>query len=365
MLDAIKTPRDNTRPIKKILTDKTVEKLKKARPGKRCTVWDGALPGFGIRVTDKGHLSYILAGRFAGSKNFTRREIAPVDTISLADARAKARAWIAVMQEGRDPTAVHKQALEEHARSEARKKAVTFEMVAEDFIKDRVVGPDPAAPLLRRAKYIASTIRDPFIKTWGNRPITDITRNDVLELIRKKKSDTREGARAQLANIKSLLSWALDQSYGLDRSVASDIKPQNVIGEKKVRDRILSDTELRALWDIANSWHYPIGPLYKMLMLSGLRLSEVAKATWSEFDLSKREWTIPATRMKGKNVGSDGRRAKDHLVPLSQDMIDVLNSRKAVPRIVVGILHPNESITRLIAGCVLFLILIQCFDLPP
>lgn len=41
-----------------------------------------------------------------------------------------------------------------------------------------------------------------------------------------------------------------------------------------------------------------------------------------------------------------------------------VESRKTVPRVVVGILHPNESITRLIAGCVRFFTLIQCFERP-
>ena len=28
------------------------------------------------------------------------------------------------------------------------------------------------------------------------------------------------------------------------------------------------------------------------------------QANWSEFDLAKRQWVIPAARMKGKNTGS-------------------------------------------------------------
>ncbi|MFZ0238345.1 MAG: site-specific integrase [Xanthobacteraceae bacterium] len=53
------------------------------------------------------------------------------------------------------------------------------------------------------------------------------------------------------------------------------------------------------------------------MMLTGTRRSEVAEAKWSEFDLVKKIWTIPAERMKAVAA---------HLVPLSDDAIAVLNS---------------------------------------
>jgi integrase len=310
------------------LTDKGVAKIARtaAQPGTRYIVMDTWVSKFGIRVTDKPHATYILAGRFPGSKNFTRREIAAVGAISLARARERAKEWIELIRLGKDPKLEEQRQRDEQIRSEARKRAITFEMVAEAFIEDRVIGSNPERPILRQGKWRANVIRNQFIRKWGNRPITDITRDDVLAVIREKKKSSPESARTQLANIKSLLSWALDQSYGLDRNVASDIKPASVIGDKNPRDRVLNDNELRALWAVADNWNYPVGPLYKMLMLTGLRLNEVARASWSEFDLAKREWTIPASRMKGKNTGSDGRKAKPHLVPLSQAMIDVLDN---------------------------------------
>src|SRR4029079_3414392 len=62
-------------------------------------------------------------------------------------------------------------------------------------------------------------------------------------------------------------------------------------------------------------------PLYKMLLLTGLRLNECADASWDEFDLKKKEWTIPKERMKGTN-----QKARAHTVPLTDDMLAILNS---------------------------------------
>jgi integrase len=54
--------------------------------------------------------------------------------------------------------------------------------------------------------------------------------------------------------------------------------------------------------------------------LLGLRRSEVAKATWSEIDLGKKIWVIPAKRTKSN---------APHAVPLSADAMKVL---EALPR---------------------------------
>ena len=65
---------------------------------------------------------------------------------------------------------------------------------------------------------------------------------------------------------------------------------------------------------------YPFGPFYRLLLLSGLRLNEVADAVWSEIDLAGGMWTIPAARMKGKNG-----KARAHSVPLTAGILAVLS----------------------------------------
>ena len=310
---------------KKILTDKKIKSLLKnktrAEPGQRYTIWDAELPGFGVRVTDN-HLSYIFAGRFPGSNHWTRREIAACDAISLADARDKARDWIKILAKGQDPKAE----MERLEKEEARKKNHTFAMVVEAYIDERVIGPHPERPIMRKWKYVARVLRDPFGKALKERPIATIDRADILAIIKMKKKRHPAEARSQLAVVKSLFSWALDQSFGLERSITTDIKPRAVIGEKNSRDRALNDDEITALWRAADQTAYPVGAIYKMLLLTGLRRNEVVRASWSEFDLAKRTWIIPAARMKGKNVGSDGKRARPHLVPLTAPILQILDT---------------------------------------
>ena len=55
----------------------------------------------------------------------------------------------------------------------------------------------------------------------------------------------------------------------------------------------------------------------RFLMLTACRSGEILNATWDEIDIPNKTWTIPATRMKA---------FKEHRVPLTNEMIDVLES---------------------------------------
>ncbi len=59
----------------------------------------------------------------------------------------------------------------------------------------------------------------------------------------------------------------------------------------------------------------------ELLILTGVRSQEVRLATWSEFDLEGRLWTIPAEHMK---------RSKAHIVPLSDEALAVLGKADAL-----------------------------------
>src|SRR5262245_16519970 len=86
------------------LTPTKITGLKAARKGLRYQIMDTQVAGFGVRVTDAGTKSYILRTRFPGSSSSaSRREIGDCGTMSLADAREKARRWRALVSKGIDP----------------------------------------------------------------------------------------------------------------------------------------------------------------------------------------------------------------------------------------------------------------------
>jgi len=263
---------------------------------------DKSIPGFGVRVSPEGRRTFILIGRYGGSKNPTRRALGVYDAMTVKAARAKARDWIEKLKRGDDPARV-----EEQERLEAlRKRANSFAAVVEDFICEKL-------PSERKAKEVERDIRRQLIPSLGKIPITDITRQDIRQLIETKKKTAKVRARNLLGLVKRIFNWAVDsEKYGIEVSPADGLKAEKIIGEKVRRTRILKDVELTALWRAAERMLYPYNLIYRLLILSGLRLNEAADASKPEFDILQGLWTIPAERMKGKN-----HKALPHVVPLT------------------------------------------------
>src|SRR5262249_40666079 len=209
-------------------------------------------------------------------------------------------------------------AVEEEARQAAlRKQDNTFGAVAEKFIDHIKQNKE------RKAAEVERDLRQEFIKPWGVRPVASITAHDVAAVI---EAHVKRGKRARAHNlfghVRRLFRWAIP--LHLEHSPCANLSPKRLIGNRVKRDRILCDVELWALWRASARMGYPLGPLYRALMLTGLRLSEACEAQWSEIDLSKRLWLIPADRMK-----KTGTAAKPHLVPLTDELVEIF---EALPR---------------------------------
>jgi integrase len=293
----------------KKFTDPLLESLRGAKDGKPYDVRDKAMPGLRVRVMPSGELTFVLLARFERGGNPTRVRLGRYPIMTIAAARKKAHEWLNLIGEGRDPREV-----------EERKKEHSFRSVAEQFIAhiDR--------QKLRTAPVMEHRLRQTFIEKWGGRPITEISADDIKRIIRKS---VEEGARYQafhhFALIRRLFNWAIGtDDYGIQVNPCDRLNSGDLIGERHARDRVLTDDELRALWRAAERMGYPYGALYRLLALTGLRIGEACGAHWSEFDLKRKEWTIPATRMKKVKGG-----AKPFMVPLTDKIIDVLD---AVPR---------------------------------
>jgi integrase len=306
-----------TKNRKQNLTDRTLKALKPAKLGERYEILDATQPSLAIRVTSGGAMTFVLRSRFPGSPHFTRKALGAYPTLSLGEARERAREWLQLIAKGIDPEVEAERARQE----ELRKQKHTFASVAEQYIAEVVIGPDPDDPLQRQARKTAQYIRSALVTRWGERPIADIDDVEVTAFLRERRG-TPAHARNLLVKLRSLFSWAIEtRSYGLKASPCDHIKINKLIGEPKTRDRTLTEDELRAFWKCTAGLGYPAGPLYQLLLLSGLRLNEVARASWDEIDLVKREWLVPKDRMKGRK-----HKARPHLVPLTSDMVVILEN---------------------------------------
>lgn len=109
------------------------------------------------------------------------------------------------------------------------------------------------------------------------------------------------------------------QGSGISIPNPADIVRASAIATFKPRDRALSPAEIRkfftALEQLAAAPTLRLA--LKFVLLTGGRKSEFIDATWSEVDFDTERWTIPGSRMKA---------GKAHVVPLSQQALDILTA---------------------------------------
>lgn len=301
---------------KKRLTDAMIAGLKPAPEGTRIEIRDDLLASFAVRVTDKGKKTFVLITRFPGSKNPARRAIGEYPTLSLHQAREEAREWLLLIKRGIDPR-------DEIAKSRAeqqRKRDNTFKAVVDDYLAD-IASRKRNRHADQDKREIERELLAAGRNKWLNKPVAEVTDADIAELIGAIRDRPAPGMAYNVwGHVKAIFSWAMwperRQGYGLTINPTQHLQPKHFKLSKTVSTRVLSDEEIQAYWQAANATPYPLGPFYKLLMLTGQRKSEVSDARWREFDLQKRKlWTVPEERFKSGQA---------HIIPLSKEVTALL-----------------------------------------
>src|SRR6185437_1533772 len=118
----------------------------------------------------------------------------------------------------------------------------------------------------------------------------------------RKRQGLNEGAAVQagkmLTRLRTFFGWATANDLVSADPTASVRKP----AKEASRDRVLSDREIVSFWTACDRLGKPFGPLFRLLLLTAQRESEVAGMRWSELDdpQSPAVWTIPSDRAKNR-----------------------------------------------------------------
>jgi integrase len=295
------------RAMSKNLTDTIIDSLKPAEAGKRYAISDygrDRVSGLKIRVTDKGAKSFILWRRYNGSSNNAARSLGKAGIITLAEARGKAKEWLKLIERGEDPRAV-----ERRSREAAQDRdAVTFAAVFEVYLLKKV-------KKLRKAADIEREMRKDLLPRWKDKPLHEISRKDVIRVIEKVAERGPYQAHNVLGHVKTFFNWCIVHDYGIETNPSDKIRPGDLIGKKKSRQRVLEDCELKAFWWATGKLGYPFGTLFRLLLLTGQRRSEIAEASRPE--INNQILTIPPERFK-----SDA----SQMVPLTSEMMALLET---------------------------------------
>ena len=281
--------------MQKALTNKTVEALKPK--AKRYEVRDTYCPGFGVRVTPKGRKTFFVAYRYGTEQRRSTIGIHPIT--KLSEARAEAIAILRDVTDGIDP---------QQSRS---RDNLTLREGVEAFIAQY------AKPRNKRWRETERVLNREIVSRFGQREIKKVTRADIL--IASDAAMAR-GAHYQANRIVSysrkVFNWFAERGI-IDVSPLVGIRAP---AREQSRDRILSDDELTRVIITCRDLPYPFGPYTLILLASAQRRGEVASMRWSEIDIEKRNWEIPADRSKN---------GKAHNVPLNEFTIGIL---KDLPR---------------------------------
>lgn len=283
--------------MQKALTNKTVEALKPK--AKRYEVRDTYCPGFGIRVTPKNRKTFFVSYRYGVEQRRPAIGIYPL--ITLSEARAEAIAILRDVADGLDP---------KRARS---RDNITLREGVERFITQY------AKPRNRRWFEAERVLTRELVSRFGEREIKKMTRADILVA---SDAAMARGAAYQanriVSNARKLFNWFVERGM-IDVSPLIGIRAP---AREKSRDRVLSDDELARVIATCRDLPYPFGPYTLVLLATAQRRSEVANMRWSEVDLEKRNWEIPAERSKN---------GKAHNVPLSGFAIEIFANLMRFP----------------------------------
>jgi integrase len=341
----------------KALTAPFLNNPPKLPKGERKDYRDAATKGLAARINDKREVTFIYIGRFPAPTDENphhqavgRRTIGAYDekasdveaaleaagkdlprppaAMSLARARVIAGEWATLLAMGIDPKEREKEIVQERSR----RRDNTFAAVVADYLKDI-----PTRKRNRHAEQDEREIKRELLERtdkagkivwrnpWAARPIVEVSDEDVAELIGAiRDGRDRDKAAPGMAynvwgHVKAIFSWAMRperrKGYGLTVNPVIHLQPKDFKLSKTASTRVLSDDEIRAYWAAAEAAPYPLGPFFKMLLLTGQRKSEVAGAHWPEISHNRRIWTVPPERFKS---------GQSHLVPLSEDALSLI-----------------------------------------
>lgn len=256
------------------LTDLQIKRMQPPEQGQR-TVFDEALPGFGVRISQGGSKSFIV---MYGKKR-RLKTIGRYPALTLADARKDARRLLVELQDidGLQPAT----------------RKVSFSEARSRFLADSGARNKP-----RTHRDYTRLITKHF---RFDMDVDQVKRTDIMSAVENLAQTPSEQRHAFVA-IRVMLNWC--ERHGLiERSPV----PRMSVSQP-ARNHILPDADLCSVWHRAAEIGYPFGAIVQLLVLTGQRRGEIAalRRSWIEdgqivfpegFTKNKREHRVPLSAM--------------------------------------------------------------------
>ena len=277
--------------------------------------------GLYLRVSPAETKSWIF--RFALNKKKRDMGLGPYPLISLAEARVEAERCRKLCFMGVDP--IEQRDAQKYKQQADAAKKQSFKSCAEKYIRSHSAG--WKSP--KQAPQWESSLFSYAYPHFGELPVQTVDIALVLNALEPIWEEKPETASRVRSRIEAVLDWAK----------ARKLRE----GENPARWKGNLDALLPARSKVRRIKHFEALPYHDMpefmarlrtqesdssfglelLILTACRTGEVRRAVWSEFDLARKLWAIPAERMKP---------GREHRVPLSDDALVVLKKLKIMVR---------------------------------
>lgn len=280
------------------LTTTTVRALTLPPGVSERTFFDDSLPGFGVRVRRSGAKTFVVQYKHAGKNR--RIAIGTVEALDFGKARATAKDLLARVRLGEDPAG---------ARLEQRQRPVyTFASLLPRFLTRQ------AARLKPRSLVESRRHLEVHCRPLHTRAVDTIDRRDSAVLLGDIADKSGPSAANSVHGTLSAYSkWLLYEGL-IETSFTLHI---NRAVENAPRSRLLTDTELVAIWRaLEDAGQY--AAVMRLLLLCGSRRDEIANLKWSETDLERALITLAPARTKGRLL---------HEIPLSTQALAILQAQ--------------------------------------
>jgi integrase len=283
----------------KVRLDATIAATARCEEGKKKTdYYDETVTGFVLECRSTGGKTYYL--RYQDQSGSQRQhKIGGFGDVTFAQAKKAAQKLRSEVVMGGDP----------NARKADVKAVPRYAELAAMHMAD--------AKLHQRSYSTTEAyVRNHIVPRWGMTRLTDIDSRAVAQWLADKREEGL--APATVLKIKMIFS----RSFELGRKwdvVGSDRNPVRSVEAKPVnnaRERYVTAEEAARLIKAAEASRNPqLASIINLLLLTGMRVSELLSARWANVDLDRRTLFVPTSKT-----------GRSRYVPLAQAAIDVIAS---------------------------------------
>ena len=268
--------------------------------------------GLYLLLSPSGGRWWRLKYRFSGKEKLLSMGTYP--EVSLKDARQRRDDARKLLADGIDPGENRKAT----KATKTERSANSFEFVAREWFARKSPGWAPS-----NADKIIKRLENDAFPWLGDRPIADITPPELLKVLRRlEERGAVESAHRMRSYCGQIFRYAIATGR-TERDVSADLRGALPPTVKEHRAAITDPKAAAELLRAIDSYQgfFITKCALRLAPMFFVRPGELRKAEWSEIDLDRADWNIPAGRMKMRDP---------HLVPLSTQAVVILRELHAL-----------------------------------